>query len=441
MVSNLSSVKDTHIYACQIGTSNSVKQHKLRKMLAWLSDKEGTGKEFISLYIPPHSSVDQIISVLKNQSNPASMGHERIKDGFQDSFKNLVQHLKLKKEISENGLVLFAGPFSESDQKDKATPVVELVPPEPVAIYLYEVDDHFHLEPLREMLRHPRVVGLLFMDSKEASFGLLNGEQLDFLKDITSGIPGKSGKGGQSQRRYERERDMELKYYFHRVAEHAAKAFLDDNRVMAVVVGGPGTTKNDFLKGNYLHYELQNAILSTVDTQSVGKEGLKEILKKSSDVLKSMCAPEEKMVAHRLFAELAKQDGLATYGLDSVLAALRTGEVDVAIVTDNTNLFEIAVICKKCGLQKTRIVDSKEKTQTIQEMRSNPCERCKSYEYQAEEKDILDVMEDEASQTDARVEVISTVSEEKTRITALGGIAALLRYKSDKKGYSPGLSK
>jgi peptide subunit release factor 1 (eRF1) len=46
-----------------------------------------------------------------------------------------------------------------------------------------------------------------------------------------------------------------------------------------------------------------------------------------------------------------------------------------------------------------------------------------------EEKDIIDVLEDVASQTDAKVEVISTASEEKAKLTALGGFAALLRYR------------
>jgi peptide chain release factor subunit 1 len=398
-------------------------------MMAWLSDKKGVGKEFISLYIPSNSSPDQIVTTLRNQVKSATVNHESVQDRFQDAFKNLLQHLKMKKEISENGIAIFAGTFAVNDPKGEVVSVEEIVPPEPVATYLYEVDDHFHLEPLREMLRNPRVVGIIALDSKEASFGLLNGELFEFIKDITSGIPGKSGKGGQSQRRYERERDMELTNFFHRVAEHATKAFLDDHRVMAVIVGGPGTTKNDFLRGNYLHYELQNAILSTVDTQSVGKEGVREILEKSSEARGNMCAPEEKMVAGRLFAELAKQDGLATYGLDSVLNALRNGEVEVAIITDSTNLIEIAVMCKKCELLKTEIVNSKEKAQKIREMISNPCERCNSDEYKVEEKDIVDVLEDAASQTDARVEVISTASEEKIRIAALGGIAALLRYK------------
>ena len=102
------------------------------------------------------------------------------------------------------------------------------------------------------MLRNQKVVGLIAMDSKEASFGILNGERLELIENITSGIPGKTVKGGQSQRRYERERDMEVTYFFHRVAEHAAKAFLENHKVTALIVGGPGQTKEDFLKGDYL---------------------------------------------------------------------------------------------------------------------------------------------------------------------------------------------
>jgi peptide subunit release factor 1 (eRF1) len=41
-----------------------VKQHKLRKLIAWLSDKEGKGMEFISLYIPREKSIGDIIAIL-----------------------------------------------------------------------------------------------------------------------------------------------------------------------------------------------------------------------------------------------------------------------------------------------------------------------------------------------------------------------------------------
>jgi peptide chain release factor subunit 1 len=195
-----------------------------------------------------------------------------------------------------------------------------------------------------------------------------------------------------------------------------------------LIIGGPGSAKEDFLKGNYLHYELKNMLLRTVDTQSAGREGVREVLGKSSEALKNMCVPEQKRTVQRLLADMGKQDGLAITGLDSVLNALKNGEVEVALVTDSTDMIEIVVMCKRCELSRAKIVDKAKKVQSVQEI-SSPCEKCSAVEYEVEEKDIIDVLEDVASQTDARVEVISPESEEKAKLTALGGFAALLRYR------------
>lgn len=428
-VPTLVTEKVTHFYGCQMATTNSVKQHKLRKLMACLSDKEGRGMEFVSLYLPREKSIDEVVAMLKRESDSAVVKSEGVRDRLQDAVKNVIQHLKLQKEIPDNGLAIFAGTFAAGDSESEVLSVEEIVPPEPITKFLFEVDDHFRLEPLREMLRDLKVVGIIALDSKEAGFGILDGERFEFVEDITSGVPGKSGKGGQSQRRYERERDMDLAYFFHRVAEHAAKAFLGDHRVTVLIVGGPGLTKEDFLRGDYLHYELKNALLDRVDTQSAGREGVREVLSKSSEALKNMCTPEEKSIVQRLLAELGKQDGRAVAGLDSVLEALKNGEVDVALVADNTDMVEAVVKCKKCGLSRAKIVDKKAKVQAVQGMISSPCEKCRGVDYEVEEKDIIDVLEDAASQTDARVEVISTESEEKAKLRALGGFAALLRYK------------
>ena len=412
-----------------MATTNSVKQHKLSKLIAWLSGKEGRGKEFISLYIPRESSIDNIVATLKEESNSVAMKSESGRDRLQGAIKNVMQHIKMRNEIPENGLAIFAGIFVANDLESEVLHVEELVPPEPITSYLYEVDDHFRLEPLRDMLRNQKMVGLIVVESKEASFGILNGERLELLEKITSGIPGKTVKGGQSQRRYERERDMEVTYFFHRIAEHATKAFLENHKVTALIVGGPGQTKDDFLKGDYLNYELKNALLSTVDTQFTSKEGIREVLEKSSETLKNMCAPEEKMIVQRLLADIGKENGLAIYGLDPVLNALKNGEVEVALVTDNTDVVEIVAMCKKCEHSKAKIVNMKNKAQAVQEIISSSCEKCNAAEYEVEEKDIIDVLEDLASQTDSKVEVISTESEEKAKLAALGGFAALLRYK------------
>jgi peptide chain release factor subunit 1 len=171
-----------------MATTDSVKQHKLRKLIAWLADKEGRGMEFISLYIPREKSIGEIASILKEESDSAVMKSESVRDRFQDALKNVIQRLKLQKEIPENGLAIFAGTFVANDPESEVLNVEELIPPEPITTYLLEVDDHFRLEPLRKMLRDQKVVGLVAMDSKEAGFGILDGERLELIETITSGI-------------------------------------------------------------------------------------------------------------------------------------------------------------------------------------------------------------------------------------------------------------
>ena len=169
-----------------MATTNSVKQHRLRKLIAWLSDKEGRGMEFISLYTPREKSVDEIISLLKEEPHSAVTKTERVRDRLQEAQKNVIQRLKLQKEIPENGLAIFAGTYVANDTESEVLHVEELVPPEPITTYLYEVDDHFRLEPLREMLRDQKVVGLIAVDAREASFGVLDGERLEIIENITS---------------------------------------------------------------------------------------------------------------------------------------------------------------------------------------------------------------------------------------------------------------
>jgi peptide chain release factor subunit 1 len=417
--------KNPHFSSCQLGTSTSVKQHKLRKNIAWLASVGAKDKELISLYMPSTIPTELAIAALKKDLECANTVPLHVQEHFEAAQKKLVQHVRELKSVSQNGVALFAGIFPIGTGEHLS--LEEIIPPQPIAGYLYQVDDHFYLEPLREMLRSQKIVGILTIDSKQASFGVQNGERIELNETITSGIPGKTGKGGQSQRRYERERDMEVTAFFHRVAERATKAFLE-NSVNVLVVGGPGQTKNAFLKGEFLNYELANMVLGVVDTQSAGKEALTETLEKSQDALANMCGPEERKVVQSLLIELSKPyGGLATYGLDEVMISLKAGQVRVVIVADDTCYREVLAVCKECGQPRSKITANL--AEGTKEIVSLPCERCRGTAFEVAERDIVEVLEDLASQTNASVEVVSTASEEKTQLNALGGVAALLRYK------------
>jgi len=174
-----------------MATSTSVKLHKLRKLIAWLSDQKGKEKEFISLYLPAETSVDGAVAALKQETAPPHASASG-KANFEDNLKSILQHLKQQQQIPENGLALFAG-TPNTNNPEKKTFFEEIAPPEPIAKYVCVVENHFELEPLRTMLRDQKIVGIMTLDAKEASFGVLNGERLEAAGNITSGVPGKSG--------------------------------------------------------------------------------------------------------------------------------------------------------------------------------------------------------------------------------------------------------
>ncbi len=417
--------RPSRFLGCQIATSKSVKQHKLKKRIAYLSAKEAPQKTFVSIYVPFDGTADQAVDRLKNELKT----NDELEREAESVIKRLIQHLKQVPAIEENGLAIFAGVYSANELEQPRFGIEEVVPPEPVGSFLYEVGNLFQLKPLREMLRDPKVVGVLVLDAKDATLGVASGELTETVDHISSGVPGKTHKGGQSQRRYERERNMEVTAFFRRIADHAAEEFLQKHPITVLLVGGPGQTKSDFVKGKYLHYELDNMLLQTYDTQSADEAAVKDVLCKAEELLKSMCGPEEKKLFERFQTELRKQAGLATYGLDQVTDALRKGQVEVVLVNDDSGYAEVGTVCGKCGNTVQRVVH-KEKTEAMRDLISHPCSKCGGADFDLTEQDIVDVLEDLASQTDARVEVITSASGEKAQLRALGGVAAILRYKS-----------
>ena len=233
-----------------------------------------------------------------------------------------------------------------------------------------------------------------------------------------------------SARRYERGREMELTYFFNRVAEHATHNFIDSNKVTGLIVGGPGPTKDQFLKEGYLHYELQKKVVAVLDLGYGGREGVRELVEKAGDVLKDVRLIEEKKLVQRFLYEVNKAGGLAVYGLPRVLDALQKASADVVLVSDDLDMVRLDATCKKCGTAKTATVTGPKRIQERQGMASAPCSSCGATDYDVIERDLVDVLEELAFQVGSKVEVISSATEEGSMFKSFGGVAALLRYRA-----------
>ncbi|HLQ07391.1 MAG TPA: peptide chain release factor aRF-1 [Nitrososphaerales archaeon] len=411
--------------------ADSVRLYKVRKLISELSNKEGRGTELVSLYIPPKKPVHEAIANLREEWGTAgNIKSDTTRNHVQDALTKTMQRLKLYRTAPDTGLVIFAGALPTNGPGSEVVNVYEIIPPKPVVQYLYQCDDHFHVEWLKDMLKEDKVYGLLSIDASDTGLGILSGDSLEIVDVMTSGVSGKTRKGGQSARRYERGREMELTYYYHRVAEHATRAFIDSNKVTGMIVGGPGPTKDEFLKGGFLHYELQKKIVAVLDLGYSGREGVRELVEKAGDILKDVRLVEEKKLVQKFLFEVNKQGGLAVYGLPRVIEALQKASTEVVLVSDDLDMVKLEARCKKCGTVKSETVQASKRIHQRQEMASVPCTKCGATDFEVTEKDIVDVLEEMAFQVGSKVEVISTGTEEGSMFKSFGGVGAILRYRS-----------
>ena len=177
------------------------------------------------------------------------------------------------------------------------------------------------------MLREKESYGILLVDANNATIAILQGKRLEIVRQMHSGVTGKTKAGGQSARRYERLRDMQLNEYFTRVGVHANEAFLPLDNLKGIILGGPGPTKYDFEKGGYLNYQLKDKILDVVDTAYVEEQGVKEVMDKAPEIMKKVRYIEEKAIMQKFLYEVGHDTGMITYGEAEVRRLLQAGAV------------------------------------------------------------------------------------------------------------------
>jgi peptide chain release factor subunit 1 len=413
-----------------VSKQSSVKLYRLRRILNELAQKKGRGTELISLYIPQGKPIHEVIATLREEYGTASnIKSDTTRNHVLDALTKTMQRLKLYTRTPENGLVIFCGALPTNGPGSEVVRIYELEPPKPLSVFLYRCDDHFHTDMLKDMLKEEKVIGIIAIDSTEAGLGVLESNRVEVVDVITSGVGGKHRAGGQSARRFERLREMELNDYFNRVAVHAKKSFIDSYNVIGIIVAGPGPTKDDFIKNGYLDYRLQRSVLAVLDTSYAGSEGVREALDKAQDVLQEYRLIEEKRLVRKLFDEINSNRGLAIYGMQEVIDTLKSGAVDTVLVNDNINKVRVVVRCKRCGNEQEAIVNRERYIALEQELSSKACSSCSSMDHDINDQDIVEYIDELAFNTGSRVEVISSNTEEGKMLESIGGIAAILRYK------------
>ena len=413
----------------------SLELYRLRKTLNMLASKEGSHTELITIYVPPGKQISDAVSLLREEYGTASNIKSNVtRKNVLDAIVKVQQRLKLFKDPGEKGIVIFAGalPQEGGGPGTERMETYVIIPPEPIKIFLYRCDSRFHTEYLQEMLREKETYGILLIDASDATIATLQGKRLTIVRQMYSGVTGKTRAGGQSARRYERLRDMQLNEYFARVAGHANETFLPIDTLKGIILAGPGPTKYDFEKADHLNYQLKNKILDTVDTAYVEEQGVKEVVAKAPEIMRKVRYIEEKQIMQKFLYEVGHDTGMITYGEGEVRKALQSGAVRMLLLSESLDIQRVSIKCGACGYEEQETVKVPNMAAFEQSLVGKPCPKCQAPSLAVVEKvDIVDDLAQLAEVSNSEVEMISTETEEGQMLkNAFGGIAAMLRFKT-----------
>lgn len=236
-------------------------------------------------------------------------------------------------------------------------------------IKIWKKDQLDRIKEAEAAAKRPRVV-ILTIEEGEASIGLVRQFGVEEYSVLKMG----SGKGESSQR----------EEFFNNVITQLAQAA---GGTEAVIVAGPGFTKDDFIKllGN------RNPELAkrsrTEDTISIGVSGFQEVLRRGAvdRIVEESRLSREARLMEELMTGIAIE-GAVVYGWDEVHRARDMGAVETLLITDEM------------------LREGREKGENIDTF-------------------LLDI-----EHSRGEVVVFSTEFEPGHRLHALGGIAALLRF-------------
>ena len=327
---------------------------ELSEVLEDLESRRGRHTELVTVCIPAGYDVNAVQRQLEAERSTAkNIKSTATRKNVIDALDKIVRHLKTLRKTPENGLAVFCGNVSKAEGNQDLQ-LWDIEPPIPLKSRLYRCDKEFVLEDLQAMLEVDEVFGLLVMDRKEATIGLLEGKRIEVFQKMTSGIPSKVRAGGQSSQRFHRITEGLTRDFYKRIAEEMKKIFFNMPKLKGILVGGPIPTKDEFLEGEYMTDKLQQKVIGRIDTGDSAESGLKELVIKSKDILAQQEIIYEQKILKDFFEKLSKEAGMGIIGYENIKTALENGAVDTLFLSekiDKAKASELKKLAENTGAE------------------------------------------------------------------------------------------
>ncbi len=326
---------------------DSKEYYEFKKQVKFLKAQRGQGTELITVYIKPGQNVNEITSRLRDEyGQAANIKSKQTRKNVQMAIERILGMLKGINKPPEHGVGIFAGNINNKIE------LFTVIPPEDINVSMYRCDSTFYTEPLEELVEVKDVYGLFVMDRREATIAKLKGKKVTIVRHLTSTVPGKHHKGGQSAMRFTRLIAEAVHDFFKEVGDACNKEFADKH-VVGIIAGGPGPTKFSFINGDYLFNNVKEKIIATIDISYTDEFGITELMQKSQEVIAQLDVTKEKELVKEFLKE-AVTNGLATYGEKEVREALKRSQVQKLLLSEGLDeklIEELTELAEQSGAE------------------------------------------------------------------------------------------
>lgn len=408
-------------------TELSTRRLRLKMALEELREMKGFGTELVTIIIPPDRQVSDARTMLQNEhGQAANIKSKGTRKNVQAAIESAISTLNRFKNAGENGIALFVGSVIIGNNKSRMVNVVVENPPQPLISFRYRCDSKFELTQLEDMLIDKKSYGLFVIDRAEAAYGIASGKRIHVQEHLVSNIMGKHRQGGQSAQRFERLIEEAAHNFFKRATEHACSYWLPNlDNIQAIIIGGPGATKDFVVKNEYFHHEIAKKIAKTTfDVGYSNDSGVRELVDNAGGLMGEIELDAERQMMNRFLQELINSAPKATYGEMMIKQALDQGAVDTLLISEGLRKNSIKLQCKKCSHEWSVTLS---RTEEIPECPS--CSTSTDEIIELENISLIDELTILASKGNSSISFISIDTEEGSQLLqGFGGLAAILRY-------------
>lgn len=405
----------------------SARRLRLKLALEELREMKGFGTELVTLIIPPDRQVSDARQMLQNEhGQAANIKSKGTRKNVQGAIESALSTLSRYKNAGEFGIAIFVGSIIIGNNKNRMISVVIEDPPEPLLSFRYRCDSKFELTQLEEMLIDKKSYGLFVIDRSEAAYGIASGKRIHVQEHLVSNIMGKHRQGGQSAQRFERLIEEAAHNFFKRATEHANSYWLPHlENIQAIIIGGPGATKDFVVKNEYFHHEIAKKIAKThFDVGYSNESGVRELVDNAGTMMGEIELDAERQIMNRFLEELIRPHPKATYGEMMVKRALEEGAVDKLLFSEGLKAKDLKAQCKKCRHEWDQRVKK-----TSDDISCPECAASGEAIRVLETSSVFDTLSKNAEASNTEVIIISTDTEEGSQLMlGFGGLAAILRY-------------